>query len=127
MVGLAVLDTLESENLLSRAQTMGSYLRQRMEGLQQKYEVIGDIRGVGMLLGVELVTDRETREPHHALGEVTTRKCYEYGLSMNIKRRKERGSVWRIAPPLTISEAEIDRGVEILDRSLRESLEELAH
>jgi len=45
---------------------------------------------------------------------------------MNIKRRKERGSVWRIAPPLTISESEIDRGVEILDRSLRESLDELA-
>ena len=79
-----------------------------------------------MFLGVELVTDRETREPHHALGEVTTKKCYEYGLSMNIKHRKERGSVWRIAPPLTISKAEIDRGVEILDRSLRKSLEELA-
>jgi len=126
MVGLAVLDTLESENLLSRAQTMGSYLRCRMEELQQKYEVIGDIRGVGMLLGVELVTNRETREPHHVLGENTTKKCYEYGLSMNIKRRKERGSVWRIAPPLTISESEIDRGVEILDRSLRVSLDELA-
>ena len=105
---------------------MGSYLRRRMEELQQKYEVIGDIRGVGMLLGVELVTNRETREPHHAVGEITTSKCYEYGLSMNIKRRKERGSVWRMAPPLTISKSEIDRGVEILDRSLQESLDALA-
>tara|TARA_R110000787_G_scaffold181008_3_gene293123 strand:- start:58058 stop:59368 length:1311 start_codon:yes stop_codon:yes gene_type:complete len=127
MVGLAVLDTLEDEDLLTRSKTMGAYLRGRMEDLQQKYEAIGDIRGAGMLLGIELVTNRETREPHHELGEITTKKCYEYGLSMNIKRRKERGSVWRIAPPLTISEAEIDRGIEILDRSLRESLDELAN
>jgi len=45
---------------------------------------------------------------------------------MNIRRRPERGSVWRIAPPLTASHAEIDRGVDILDRALRESLDELA-
>lgn len=127
LVGLAVLDTLEDEDLLTRSKTMGAYLRGRMEDLQQKYEAIGDVRGEGMLLGIELVTNRETREPHHELGEITTKKCYEYGLSMNIKRRKERGSVWRIAPPLTISEDEIDRGIEILDRSLRESLDQLAH
>lgn len=127
LVGLAVLNTLEDENLVARSRTMGGYLRGRIEDLQQKYEAIGDIRGEGMLLGIELVTDRKTREPHHELGEITTKKCYEYGLSMNIKRRKERGSVWRIAPPLTISEDEIDRGIEILDRSLRESLDELAH
>ncbi len=127
MVGLAVLDTLDDEDLLARSRTMGAYLRGHMENLQQKYEAIGDIRGAGMLMGIELVTNRETRTPHHELGEITTKKCYEYGLSMNIKRRKERGSVWRIAPPLTISEAEIDRGIEILDRSLRESLDELAN
>ena len=127
MVGLAVLDTLDDEDLLARSRTMGAYLRGHMENLQQKYEAIGDIRGAGMLMGIELVTNRETRTPHHELGEITTKKCYEYGLSMNIKRRKERGSVWRIAPPLTISEAEIDRGIEILDRSLRESLDGLAN
>ena len=127
MVGLTVLDTLDDEDLLARSRTMGAYLRGHMENLQQKYEAIGDIRGAGMLMGIELVTNRETRTPHHELGEITTKKCYEYGLSMNIKRRKERGSVWRIAPPLTISEAEIDRGIEILDRSLRESLDELAN
>lgn len=127
MVGLAVLDTIEDEDLLSRAKTTGAYLQDQLNGLQQRYEAIGDIRGDGMLYGIELVKNRETREPHHELGEITTKKCYEYGLSMNIKRRKERGSVWRIAPPLTISEAEIDRGIDILDRSLRESLDQLTH
>jgi 2,2-dialkylglycine decarboxylase (pyruvate) len=126
-VGLAVLNTLEQEDLLARSKIIGEYLRRRLMELQQRYEAIGDIRGVGMLYGVELVKDRETRQPHHELGEVTTKKCYEYGLSMNIKRRKERGSVWRIAPPLTITEDEVDRGIEILDRSLRESLDDISH
>jgi 2,2-dialkylglycine decarboxylase (pyruvate) len=126
-VGLAVLNTLEQEDLLKRSKVIGAYLRRRLIELQQRYESIGDIRGDGMLYGIELVKDRETRQPYHELGEVTTKKCYEYGLSMNIKRRKERGSVWRIAPPLTISEDEVDRGIEILDRSLRESLDNISH
>ena len=79
-----------------------------------------------MLVGVELVKDRESKEPYHELGALTTQRCFELGLSMNIRRRKERGSVWRIAPPLTTSEAELDEGVDILDRALRDSLDELA-
>ena len=66
------------------------------------------------------------RQPFHELGATTTKKCFELGLSMNIRRRPERGSVWRIAPPLTATHAEIDRGVDILDRALRESLDELS-
>lgn len=125
-VGLAVLQVLEEENLLKRSREMGAYLRSRFEALQEKYEAIGDIRGAGMLLGVELVKDRETREPALELGSLSTLKCYQKGLSMNIKRRPERGSVWRIAPPLTISREDIDRGVDILDDALAESLEEMS-
>ncbi len=125
-VGLAVLDTLEKENLLERSIEMGTYMLGRFEELQQRHECIGDLRGAGLLLGVELVVDRESREPHHLLGELTTKRCYELGLSMNIKRRKERGSVWRIAPPLTVSTDEIDRAVDILDTALKESLDEIA-
>jgi 2,2-dialkylglycine decarboxylase (pyruvate) len=125
-VGLAVLRVIAEEELVARANTMGAYLRGRLEGLQQKYEQIGDVRGLGLLLGVELVRDRKTRQPAHDLGALTTAKCFEYGLSMNIRRRPERGSVWRIAPPLTVSTDEVDRAIAILDRSLRESLDELA-
>jgi 2,2-dialkylglycine decarboxylase (pyruvate) len=126
LAGLAVLETVESENLIERANEMGSYLRGNLESLQQKYEAIGEIRGQGLLLGIDLVKDRESREPHLELGDITTRRCMELGLSMNIKRRPERGAVWRIAPPLTISKQEIDKGTEILDRALREGLDELA-
>ena len=125
-VGLAVLRVIAEEHLVARANTMGSYLRGRFEELQQKYEQIGDIRGLGLLLGVELVKDRNSRAAAHELGALTTRKCFEYGLSMNIRRRPERGSVWRIAPPLTVSTDEVDRAIAILDRSLKESLDELA-
>src|SRR5713226_8110661 len=105
---------------------MGAYLRSRLEDLQQRYEVIGDVRGLGLLLGVELVRDRSSRAPAHQLGALTTAKCFENGLSMNIRRRPERGSVWRIAPPLTVSTDEIDRAVDILDKALRDSLNETA-
>lgn len=121
-VGLAVLDTIRDENLVDRARTTGAYLRDRLLELQTRYEVIGDVRGEGMLLGVELVKDRTSRLPNHDLGGRTTRRCYELGLSMNIRRRPERGSVWRIAPPLTISHTDIDRGIAILDQSLSECL-----
>jgi 2,2-dialkylglycine decarboxylase (pyruvate) len=125
-VGLAVLKVIAEEHLIERAREMGGYLRNRLDGLQQRYEVIGDVRGLGLLLGVELVRDRASRAPAHALGALTTQKCFEHGLSMNIRRRPERGSVWRIAPPLTVTTDEIDRAVDILEKSLREALDEMA-
>ncbi len=75
--------------------------------------------------GIELVQDRKSRLPHHRLGAITTQRCLELGLSMNIRLRPERGSVWRIAPPLTVSKEEIDIAMEIFDRSLSESLDKL--
>ena len=125
--GLAVLETIEQEDLIERAKELGAHLRSNLDSLQQRYEAIGDIRGQGLLFGIDLVKDRETREPHLALGDVTTQRCMELGLSMNIKRRPERGAVWRIAPPLTVTVEELDRGTEILDQALREGLDELAN
>ena len=125
-VGLAVLKVIADEHLVERANVMGRYLRDSLEQLQQRHEAIGDVRGLGLLLGVELVKDRTSRAPAHRLGALTTQKCFEKGLSMNIRRRPERGSVWRIAPPLTVSNDEIDRAVAILSEALGESLDELA-
>jgi 2,2-dialkylglycine decarboxylase (pyruvate) len=125
-VGLAVLKVIADEHLVDRANEMGFYLRRGLEHLQQRHEAVGDVRGLGLLLGVELVKDRDTRAPAHQLGALTTRKCFEKGLSMNIRRRPERGSVWRIAPPLTVSHNEVDRAIAILDEALRESLDEMA-
>ena len=124
-VGLAVLKVIEQEGLVARAGEMGAYLRGRLQDMQQRHEVIGDIRGLGLLIGVELVQDRASKAPAHRLGALTTQRCLEKGLSMNIRRRPERGSVWRIAPPLTVSHDEVDRATAILDEALRESLDEM--
>ena len=119
-VGLAVLETVARENLLARSREMGDYLAASLRELQQRHEEIGDVRGMGLLRGIELVKDRETREPHHELGALTTSRCLELGLSMNIRRRPERGSVWRIAPPLTVGREDIDLAMTIFDRALTE-------
>jgi len=126
LVGLAVLETIEREELIEAAIEKGAYLRDGLQTLQQRYEAIGDIRGQGLLIGVELVEDRESRRPNHRLGAVTTEECFRRGLSMNIRRRPERGAVWRIAPPLTVTNAEIDRALDILDASLAAGLDRLA-
>jgi 2,2-dialkylglycine decarboxylase (pyruvate) len=121
-VGLAVLEVLRRERLVERAVALGARLEAGLRELQQRYEVIGDVRGRGLLWGVELVTDRESRTPNPALGTAITRRCLELGLSMNIVAFPRLASVWRIAPPLTCSEAEIDQGLAILDQAIRESL-----
>ena len=125
-VGVAVLETIEQEQLLERSRTMGDYLAAGLRDLQSRHEEIGDVRGMGLLRGIELVQDRETRVPHHQLGALTTQRCLELGLSMNIRRRPERGSVWRIAPPLTVKTADIDLAITIFDQALRESRDAMA-
>lgn len=125
-VGVAVLETIEQENLLERSREMGEYLAARLRELQRRHEEIGDVRGMGLLRGIELVKDRESRAPHHELGALTTQRCLELGLSMNIRRRPERGSVWRIAPPLTVAREDIDLAMTIFDQALRETKHEMA-
>ncbi len=120
-VGLAVLATIEQENLLARSRDMGDYLAAGLASLAGRHPEIGDVRGMGLLRGVELVKDRETREPWHELGALTTERCLALGLSMNIRRRPERGSVWRIAPPLTVRREDIDLAMSIFDEALRQA------
>ena len=110
----------ERERLAERAVVLGARLEAGLRELQQRYEVIGDVRGRGLLWGVELVTDRHSRKPNPALGTRITQRCLELGLSMNIVALPRLASVWRIAPPLTCSEAQIDEGLTILDQAIRE-------
>lgn len=117
-VGLAVLAVLARENLAERAREMGTYLKDGLLNLKQRYEVIGDVRGRGLLLGVELVKDRHSRTPDAALGARITRRCLELGLSMNIVSLPSMGAVWRIAPPLTVAKDEVDLGLSILDQAI---------
>jgi 2,2-dialkylglycine decarboxylase (pyruvate) len=117
-VGRAVLQTVLADELPRRALELGARLRTGLEELQRRHEPIGDVRGEGLMLGVDLVSDRETRAPAERYGTAVTDRCIELGLNVNIVRFPGLGSVLRIAPPLTIAPAEIDLGLEILDRAL---------
>ncbi len=119
-VGLAMIATLFGERMVQKAREQGAYLKDQLLQLQEKHQCIGDVRGRGLLLGVEIVQDRETKTPAVALGHEISERCLELGLSMNIVRIKGFGGVFRIAPPLTISREEIDSGISILDQAFSE-------
>jgi 2,2-dialkylglycine decarboxylase (pyruvate) len=120
--GLAVLDVIEEEGLVERAAERGDHLMRQLRELQREHEQIGEVRGRGLLVGLELVCDRDTREPADALGAAVTGECLKCGLSMNIVRSGQNANCLRMAPPLSVSEEEIDTAVEILDAALRTSL-----
>ncbi|TIV74420.1 MAG: aminotransferase class III-fold pyridoxal phosphate-dependent enzyme, partial [Mesorhizobium sp.] len=113
-VGLAVLDVVEEEKLVERARSMGAKLFAGLSSLKQRYECVGDVRGRGLLLGVEIVKDRKDRVPDHQLGAAIAAEAFRRGLSMNIVKLPGMGGVFRIAPPLTISEEELELGLKII-------------
>ncbi|MEU6644533.1 aminotransferase class III-fold pyridoxal phosphate-dependent enzyme [Saccharomonospora sp. NPDC046836] len=79
---------------------------------------LGDVRGRGLLQGIELVTDRATKHPANDFGAEVTTACFDLGLHLNIVQFPGASSIFRMAPPLTITDAELDRGLDILDQAL---------
>src|SRR6185295_16050520 len=86
--------------------------------LKDRFECIGDVRGRGLLLGVEIVADRRSNAAAPQLGSAISRECMALGLSMNIVQLPGLGGVFRVAPPLTVSDAEIDLGLDLLGRAM---------
>ncbi|WFF00192.1 aspartate aminotransferase family protein [Micromonospora sp. WMMD964] len=117
-VGNTVLDVLEADRLDEQAAQLGSYLRKGLQEISQRHPAVGDVRGRGLLVGLELVSDRESKRPADALGAAVTGRCLELGLHMNVVQLPGMGGVFRIAPALTSSHAELDLGLEILDHAL---------
>ena len=127
-VGLAVINVIEEEGLVEQARQRGNYLLARLRELQQHHEQIGDVRGKGLLVGLELVEDRTTKKPADALGVAVGDECLRRGLSMNIVRST--GGMlncFRMAPPLSIAEDEIDIAIDIIDEALTAVLASQSH
>ncbi len=119
-VGLKVIEVVVRERLAERAVVAGARLTAGLRELQSRFACIGDVRGRGLLLGMEIVADRETKRAASELGGAITDRCFALGLSMNIVNLPGMGGVFRIAPPLTVTNAEIDLGLEILQQALDE-------
>jgi 4-aminobutyrate aminotransferase-like enzyme len=113
---LAVLDVIEEEGLMANAEEVGAGLLKALGELMQTHVLIGDVRGKGLLLGVELVTDRATREPARAEAGVVLNDLRERGVLIGVTGPAE--NVLKIRPPLVFGRAEADLLVATLDEAL---------
>lgn len=113
---VAVIEIIKEENYLEKAAKLGSHLKKNMEELKQDHKIVGDVRGQGMMLGVELVRDRVTKEP--AIQEMLTvmEVCREKGLL--IGKGGLDNNVIRLQPPLELTAEQIDKACAILDEAL---------
>ena len=117
-VGLKVLEVIARDQLAKYAAEMGQHLANGLKAMQARHECVGDVRGRGLLRGVEIVLDREKKTPAPELGSRITNRCLNMGLSMNLANLPSLSSVFRIAPPLTISKDELETGLAILDEAI---------
>ena len=113
---LTTIEIIEDEGLVARAEELGAHALERLNEMMDRHTIIGDVRGRGLLMGVELVSDRETRAPANDDAEEVFYRCLERGLSFKITM----GNILTLGPPLTISRDELDRALDILDESLGE-------
>jgi len=120
---LATLEIIEEENLVDNCLQVGNYLREKLEGLQEKYSLIGDVRGMGLMQALELVGENKQPAPQALLElfEETKRN------GLLIGKGGLFGNVVRISPPLNISRADVDQAVEILDKSFQAVADKLKH
>jgi 4-aminobutyrate aminotransferase len=112
----AVIDFIEEQNLLANCAETGAYLRGRLEELKDKHEIIGDVRGMGLLQALELVEDRQTKAPAAAQTAMVMEAARDNGLL--IGKGGMFGNVLRLSPPMNVGRADVDQFIELLDRSL---------
>ncbi|KAJ5100443.1 Pyridoxal phosphate-dependent transferase major region subdomain 2 [Penicillium angulare] len=114
-VGDKVLEIVERDGLVGNSQAMGKILHAGLGKLKDKFACIGDVRGRGLMAGVEIVGSRETKVPDLNLAKRIADQAYELGLWANLSSHSSFGGVFRIAPPITITEEELLHGLRILE------------
>jgi 4-aminobutyrate aminotransferase-like enzyme len=113
-----VIEVIEEDNLMENTYVVGGYFRQKLEELQQKYPLIGEVRGMGMMQALELVKDRQTKEPAAQETNAVLEAARNNGLLVG--KGGMYANVIRMAPPMNISKADVDEGIRLLDKSFSE-------
>jgi len=113
---LGVLSAFKEENLVARSAELGETLRQTFESWKSRYELIGDVRGLGPMLALELVTDREAKTPAASQAKELVKFCFEHGLI--ILSCGNYGNVIRTLMPIVITKEQLDRGLAILEEGI---------
>ncbi len=111
--GLAVLNILDTPGFGDHVTEMGAYLMDKLNGLREKHALIGDVRGIGLMVGIEIVRDRETKQRAKEERNAILNEAFRNGLTLLPAGE----SVIRFSPPLIIEKEDIDMGIEILDRA----------
>jgi 4-aminobutyrate aminotransferase len=114
--GLAAIQYIEEHGLVEHARELGDYAVAKLRGLQAKHALIGDVRGIGLLIGVELVKDRKTRERAPDEAEQVMYAALDRGLSFKLTM----GNILTLTPPLIITREQMDEAIGILDECLGE-------
>lgn len=117
-VGDKVLEIVVRDNLVQRSRELGGKFQKRLELLQSRYGCIGDVRGRGLMAGVEIVTDRDTKKGDPELGAAIANKMMALGLWAQLSTMPSFGGVFRLAPPLTTTHEELGFGLNIIEEAL---------
>lgn len=111
---LTTIEIIREEGLAERSAELGAYAMNRLRNFGEKYAAVGDVRGRGLLFGVEIVSDRSDFTPDNALAERAYYRCLEAGLSLKISQ----GNVMTLSPPLVISRLDLDRALGIVEQAI---------
>lgn len=113
--GIASIDIVIEERLPERAAAIEQRVKAAVGAMAQRYDFIGDVRGRGVLLGIELVEDRQTREPANEMCGEAVRQCETKGLLLQARGSHSRTNIIRLVPPMVCTDTDIDEGIAILD------------
>ena len=114
----ATIEAMKKENAVQNAEKRGHYMRKRLEELQEKYDVIGDVRGIGLMQALDFVKDRKTREPFTKFRDTLEYKAFQNGI---IVLGTGESSI-RLIPPLIITDSQIDEGMDAFEKGIKQSL-----
>ncbi|MCO5241295.1 MAG: aspartate aminotransferase family protein [Chitinophagaceae bacterium] len=118
VAALAMLEFIEKERILDKVNADALFMREVLEALRQKHELIGDVRGIGLLWGIELVKDRQTKEKAIEEAEMVLYECLANGLSFKISQ----GNVLQLSPPLVITRQQLKEAVAIVDAAIAKAM-----
>jgi 4-aminobutyrate aminotransferase len=111
---LATLEVIKTEHLMENARKVGGKAKKRLLGMKERYEIVGDVRGMGLFIGVEIVKDKRSK----ARGEEEARQIMDYGFHHGLLAIMAGRNTLRVIPPLNISEEEMDEGLDILEEGI---------
>ncbi|MFH1921705.1 MAG: aspartate aminotransferase family protein [Planctomycetota bacterium] len=119
---LATIEVIQEENLLQRSLHLGELALERMERIKQQHPIVGDVRAMGCLMGIELVKDRTTKEPFDDAGKLVYQKAFAKGLAWI-----PAGHILRMSPPVVMEDEVLLKGLDIIDESIGETERELEY